>query len=133
MCKAVNIDGVAVKASFISRVCVGGKIKKIQLLRQKIMDFTRNFLVQNIMVLRHYFHYVYVHVIDFTKKIILLLSDNISWNQFLYFQSIQSWKPIVLLIYEKSGPVFQLLFCRNDSNFFGKLLHFFVHDTLLQK
>ena len=25
MCKAVNIDGVAVKASFISRVCVGGK------------------------------------------------------------------------------------------------------------
>ena len=28
MCKAVNIDGVAVKASFISRVCVGGKTKK---------------------------------------------------------------------------------------------------------
>ena len=27
MCKAVNIDGVAVKASFISRVCVGGKMK----------------------------------------------------------------------------------------------------------
>ena len=25
MCKAVNIDGVAVKATFVSRVCVGGK------------------------------------------------------------------------------------------------------------
>ena len=25
MCKAVNIEGVAVKASFVSRVCVGGK------------------------------------------------------------------------------------------------------------
>ena len=24
MCKAVNIDGVAVKATFVSRVCVGG-------------------------------------------------------------------------------------------------------------
>ena len=25
MCKAVNIEGVAVKATFVSRVCVGGK------------------------------------------------------------------------------------------------------------
>ena len=25
MCKAVNIEGVAVKATFISRVCVGGR------------------------------------------------------------------------------------------------------------
>ena len=24
MCKAVNIEGVAVKATFVSRVCVGG-------------------------------------------------------------------------------------------------------------
>ena len=28
MCKAVNIDGVAVKATFVSRVCVGGKDTK---------------------------------------------------------------------------------------------------------
>ena len=40
MCKAVNIDGVAVKASFISRVCVGGEIKKNQ-----SNQFTKIFLV----------------------------------------------------------------------------------------
>jgi hypothetical protein len=25
MCKAINIEGVAVKATYVSRVCVGGK------------------------------------------------------------------------------------------------------------
>ncbi len=26
MCKAINIEGVAVKATYASRVCVGGKV-----------------------------------------------------------------------------------------------------------
>ena len=45
MCKAVNIEGVAVKATFVSRVCVGGKESDfaIILLFMLVEDLDRRF------------------------------------------------------------------------------------------
>ena len=43
MCKAVNIDGVAVKASFISRVCVGGKNNILYIFYTQYLDLLMDY------------------------------------------------------------------------------------------
>ena len=47
MCKAINIEGVAVKATFVSRVCVGGKfIEKIAKLKNVLKCQNSEYLKQ---------------------------------------------------------------------------------------
>jgi len=60
MCKAVNIEGVAVKATFVSRVCIGGKTNM-------------TFLFTIFEVLK--------------KKQFLYNSNNHGWITFLVFQN----------------------------------------------